>query len=344
MIKVSVIIPLYNAEKYLGVCLDSLLIQTLRDFEVIVVDDCSTDNSVAVAESYLEKFGGRLKIIDLPENTGSASLPRNEGLRFSRGEYVLFMDNDDLLLVNALEELYALAEKFRADVVYMERGFLCGEESLPEKFTEAAWDKKNSAQDAPTLEPDDLNERLGKFLQTGYGWAPWEKFLRRDFLLANRIEFPPVKISEDVLWTFKVVCLAKNFLRVPNRLYVYRSVKNSWSRIKREPADEIKFRLDPLINGLDYLDAFLHESEFFALNPARRFDVTNFFVKMQVAGMLGALKNLSRYELYELIHGEFSDGKHAALIANLLVFVNFYRNKSLEGFNSQRNLMNLSKI
>ena len=59
--KVSVIIPVYNAEKYLGVCLESLLIQTLTDFEVIVVDDCSTDNSVAVAESYLEKFGGRLK-------------------------------------------------------------------------------------------------------------------------------------------------------------------------------------------------------------------------------------------------------------------------------------------
>ena len=63
--KVSVIIPMFNAEKYLAVCLESLLIQTLQDFEVIVVDDCSTDNSVAIAENYLEKFGGRLKIIAL---------------------------------------------------------------------------------------------------------------------------------------------------------------------------------------------------------------------------------------------------------------------------------------
>ena len=328
--KVSVVIPLYNAEKYLSVCLDSLLIQTLKDFEVIVVDDRSTDASLAVAESYLERFGGRLKVIALPENTGSASVPRNEGLRFSRGEYVLFMDDDDLLLVNALAELYAAAEKFRADIVYMEQGFLCGEESLPETFTHAAWDKKNSAQAAPTLEPNDLNARIEKFLQTGYGWAPWEKFLRRDFLIANRIEFPRVKISEDVLWTFKVVCLAKTFVRVLNRLYVYRSVKNSWSRIRRAPADEIKFLLDPLINGLEYLDTVLNEFNFFARNPARRFDVTNFFVKMQVAGMLEALEKLDRRELYELLHGTFADGRHAALIANLLIFMDFYRNKSLE--------------
>ena len=326
--KISVIIPLYNAEKYLGVCLESLLIQTLNDFEVIVVDDCSTDASLAVAESYLERFGGRLKIVTLPQNTGNASAPRNVGLKFSRGEYVYFMDNDDLLLVNALETLCALAENFRADVVYMERGFVCGEEIFPETFTPAAWDKNPAAIDKPALEPDDLSRRVEKFLRTGYGWAPWTKLLRRDFLIANRIEFPRVQIAEDVLWTFKVICAAGKFLRVPNRLYVYRSVKNSWSRIKRAPADEIKFRLDPLITGLDFLDACMDENNFFARKPNCRFEVTNFFVKMQLAGMLGALEKLNRCELYDLLHGAFD--RHAALTANLLVFVNFYRNKYLE--------------
>jgi len=328
--KISVIIPLYNAEKYLGVCLESLLIQTLTDFEVIVVDDRSTDASNAVAESYLERFGGRLKIVTLPENTGNASAPRNTGLKFSRGEYVYFMDNDDLLLVNALEGLYALAEYFRADVVYMERGFVCGEEIFPETFTASAWDKNPFAIDKPALEPDDLSRRVEKFLRTGYGWAPWTKLLRRDFLIANRIDFPRVQIAEDVLWTFKIICAAGKILRVPNQLYVYRSVKNSWSRIRRAPADEIKFRLDPLIKGLDYLDACLDEDKFFAENPKYRFEVTNFFVKMQIAGMLGALEKLNRCELYELLHGALADDKHAALIANLLVFVNFYRNKYLE--------------
>ena len=323
--KVSVIIPAFNAEKYLVDCLGSLLAQTLQDFEVIVVDDCSTDNSLHVAENFLEHFSGRLKIISLPKNTGSGAIPRNEGLKFSRGEYIFFMDDDDLLLNNALEELYKLAETFRADVVYMERGFLL----KGENFIAAAWDKQNLLLKEPKLESENLSERIEKFLQTGYGWAPWNKFLRRDFLIANEINFPRVKISEDVLWSFKVICLAKNFLRVSNSLYVHRSLKNSWSQIKRDPADEIKFWLDPLVNGLNYLDKFIDGLNFFVQNPDYRLDVINFFFKMQVAGMLGALKNLSRYELYKIIHSEFG-GKHAALIANLFVVMNFYRDKFLE--------------
>lgn len=323
--KVSVIIPLFNAQNYLAACLGSLLAQTLKDFEVIVVDDCSTDSSLAVAESFLEKFGGRLKIISLPTNTGNASAPRNEGLRFSRGQYVFFMDDDDLIAPNALEILCQLAENFRADVVYMERGFLLNGGNL----IAAAWDKKNLRLDMPTLEPENISERVENFLRTSYGWAPWTKFLRRDFLIANEITFPRVKISEDVLWTFKVICLAENFLRVPNQLYVCRSVNNSWSRIKREPADEIKFWLDPLVKGLNYLDDFMAH-DFFSRNPNYRFEVTNFFVKMQVAGMLAALKNLNHYQLYGIIHETFSDSKHAALIANLFVVMNFYRDKFLE--------------
>ena len=323
--KISVVIPLYNAEKYLGACLDSLRNQTFTDFEVIVVDDYSTDASSDVADSYLEKFGGRLKVITMPTNTGNPSIPRNEGLKFSRGEYVYFMDNDDLLVKNALETLYTCAEAYNADVVYMNQGYLL----VSDRCKTVAWDKGNSSIDKPTLESNDLNERIKNFLQTNYGWAPWTKFLRRDFLIANKIDFPQVKISEDVLWTFKVICLAENLLRIPNQLYICRSVENSWSRIKRKPSDEIKFWLDPMIKGLDYLDDFMDELHFFAQNPNYRFDVTNFFVKMQVAGMLEALKNLNRYELYEIIHKEF-DGKHAALIANLFVFMNFYRDKLLE--------------
>ena len=325
--KISVIIPVFNAEKFLRECLESLLIQTFTDFEVIVVDDCSTDSSTTIAESFLENFGGRLKIISLPTNTGNASIPRNEGLRFSRGEYIFFMDNDDLLINTALETLYNYAKNYRTDIVYTGQGFICDEDSR--NVTKVFWTPPEFALDKVVMESDDISKRLEIFLNKGYGVTPWTKFLRRDFLITNKINFPRVKISEDVLWTFKVICLAENFLRVPNQLYVYRSVENSCSRVKRELADEIKFWLDPLIKGLDYLDDFMDELNFFAQNPNYRFEVTNFFVKMQVAGMLGALKNLNRYELYEVIHREF-DGKHAALIANLFVVMNFYRDKFLE--------------
>ena len=331
MIKISVIIPVYNDEKYLAACLESILAQTFQDFEVLIVDDCSTDNSCAVAESFLEKFSGRLKIISLPINTGNASIPRNEGLRFSRGEYVFFMDNDDLIVDKALETLYKFAEDFRADVVYMEQGFICDEEKISEdNFTKVSWTPPKFVCNKVTMENNDITERLKNFLDMVYGVTPWTKFIRRDFLIANKINFPRVKISEDVLWSFKVICSAENFLRVPNRLYVWRSVENSLSRIKREPADKIKFWLNPLVEGLNYLDDFMDELDFFNQNPDCRFEVTNFFVKMQIAGMLGALKNLKHYELYKIIRNEFASSKHAALIANLFLFMNYYRNKSLE--------------
>ena len=297
----------------------------MQDFEVIIVDDCSTDSSLAVANSFFEKFGERLKIISLEKNTGNPSVPRNKGLSFSRGEYVFFMDNDDLITPNAFKLLCNYAEKFRADVVYMERGFLLDGENI----ISANWDKNSSKISIPTLENQNIAARIENFIQTAYGWAPWTKFLRRDFLIANEIAFPLVKISEDVLWTFKVICLAENFLRIPDQLYICRSRINSWSRIRRNPPDEIKFWLDPLVKGLDYLDDFM-KRDFFNQNPNLRFDVTNFFVKMQIAGMLNALKNLNRCQLYEIVHESFSDSKHAALIANLFVVMNFYRDRFLE--------------
>lgn len=104
---ISVIIPLYNAEKYLSDCLDSLLDQTFSDFEIIVVDDCSTDNSVAIVESYAPKFNGRLILTATKKNSGNAGYTaRNKGFLFSRGEYVFFMDADDMIIETALEELY----------------------------------------------------------------------------------------------------------------------------------------------------------------------------------------------------------------------------------------------
>ena len=137
--KVSVIIPMYNAEKYLSVCLESLLIQTFQDFEVIIVDDCSTDNSLAIAESFLERFGGRLKIISLEENTGSGAVPRNVGFEHASGKYIFFMDNDDLLIDIALETLYNYAEKNLATIVCMSKYFSCDEEIVPKNLTEETW-------------------------------------------------------------------------------------------------------------------------------------------------------------------------------------------------------------
>ena len=121
---ISVIIPLYNAEEYLSECLDSILAQTFQDFEVIVVDDCSTDSSCEIVESYMPKFDGRLKLYHTPKNTGSGVIARNVGLSYASGEYVYNMDNDDVITKTALEEMHTLAKKYDADVVYCEKYYM----------------------------------------------------------------------------------------------------------------------------------------------------------------------------------------------------------------------------
>ena len=150
---ISIVIPLYNAEKYLVECLDSILAQTFQDFEVIVVDDCSIDGSRAIVENYFEKFGGRLKLSVMGKNSGSGALPRNKGLKLSRGEYIFFMDNDDLLTPTALEELYTVAKNFSADVVYLERHF---EASVDLNEIHVAGETLGK----PTLEAENLAERI----------------------------------------------------------------------------------------------------------------------------------------------------------------------------------------
>ena len=329
--KISVIVPVYNSEKFLPVCLESLAIQTLRDFEVIVVDDCSTDSSLAVAESFVERFDGRLKIFTLSANTGSGAVPRNVGLERACGDYVYFVDDDDLLIDNALETLYNFAEEYRADVVYMDCGFICGAEPVPAKITIAAWDANNIVE-VPTLETDEIAKRVQKFLDCQYRWPPWGKFLRRDFLIDNNIEFPRMVISEDIPWTFNLVCLAKKILRVPTPCYVQRNNNESMTRRTRSPESEIVFWINPLLTGVEYLNEFMNRREFFQLNPDARLQVLNLFVNIQFQHMTNALEESSVTEVYEIFLREFTaaGNPQAALTAYLLLMNNIYRNELIK--------------
>ena len=325
---VSVIIPVYNAEKYLGVCLESLLIQTLGDFEVIVVDDRSTDNSLAVAESYLERFGGRLKVITLPENTGSGAVPRNVGLEHAAGKYVFFADADDLLIDEAIETLCTCAEEYRADALYLEKCFMCDEELLPKDLKLAAWSRA-VIKDEFILEPYNLNERVRNLMSSHFYWPPWTKFARRDFLIDNAVTFPQMRIAEDAVWTIKVVCLAERLLRVPTPLYVHRENEASMMGRKRSPAEQIKFWISPLIHGLECLAEFMSGLEFFKQKPAVRLQMLNFFALMQLDNMSEALNELAPTTVYEIFLREFAkaDSTQPALIAYLLVMTNLYRNE-----------------
>ncbi len=298
--KVSVIIPACNAERYLGVCLESLLIQTLTDFEVIVIDDCSTDASPAVAENYLESFGRRMKIVMTETNSGSGAVPRNIGLEQASGEYVYFVEF-----------------------------FTCGAEPVSKNLELAAWCYTDSFVEEPTFETEDLAERVKKFLASKFCWAPWAKFIRRDFLIDNAITLPPMTIADDVVWTFKILCLAKRWLRVPMPLYVNRKNAASIMRRERTPEQMITFRTSPLITGLEVLDEFMREFDYFKKNPVVRLQVLNFFALMQIDNMRDALNALEPTEAYEIFLREFraAGTSQPALLAYLLTMNNLYRNE-----------------
>ena len=114
MIKVSVIIPVYNAEKYLEECLDSLLRQTFTDMEIICVDDGSTDSSAEILKRFQEK-DRRIRVL-FQENQ-YAGIARNNGMKIAQGEYLLFLDADDFFEDTLLEKIYSQGKKMGADIV-----------------------------------------------------------------------------------------------------------------------------------------------------------------------------------------------------------------------------------
>jgi len=115
MIKVSVIIPIYNVGKYLKRCLDSVCNQTLKDIEIICVDDCSTDDSALIAAEYAKNYSN-LIFRALEKNQG-VSVARNLGLSLAKGEYVAFVDSDDQVDLDFYEKLYERAKEVNADMV-----------------------------------------------------------------------------------------------------------------------------------------------------------------------------------------------------------------------------------
>ena len=114
MFKVSVILPIFNGEKYISKCLDSLLAQNFEDFEIIIVDDGSTDNTLSICQSY-RKESYKVRLFT-QENQG-VSVARNFGLKNSRGEYVIFVDVDDFVAADYLSSLVKVAEETAADIV-----------------------------------------------------------------------------------------------------------------------------------------------------------------------------------------------------------------------------------
>lgn len=343
---VSVIIPMYNAEKYISECLDSILTQTFTNFEVIVVDDCSTDSSYSIVESYTEKFGGRLKLAKLKKNSGGAPVPRNRGIRIASGEYFFFMDADDALMPNGLEVLYAAAKNYDVDVVHCEKWYQAQDESVStdKNFLTLTTRNKVDTIDSPIFETDDLKERVNKMILGRFWWAPWGHFIRREFMLDNDLEFPKLNIADDMLFTILLYCSGGKIVTIPDALYVWRILETSHSNVEWPNIQAEKIlhrRVNDAFLGLQILDNFTKNFELFQKDLPCKYALMEFFLFKQMWHLRELYRRFSAITFDHLIRKEFTAiGNDPAVAAFLFGKMMMLDVQSLLSYNVHVNRFN----
>lgn len=214
MIKVSVVIPVYNVEKYIENCLDSVLNQTLTEIQVICVDDGSTDRSLEILKAY-EKKDQRVEI--LTQENRYAGVARNYGMEKATGKYIIFLDSDDFFEPEMLEELYNQAEKTEANIC------VCNGRTYNDQTGEVTdvshyLVKKQLPENNP-FNPEEIEDYLFQFTVP----APWNKLYRRDFLESHTLKFQEIKRTNDMYFTYMSFVCAEKIAIVDKRLLNYRT-------------------------------------------------------------------------------------------------------------------------
>ena len=216
--EISIVVPMYNVEKYVETCVNSILTQTFKDYELILIDDCSTDNTLEVVQKFNDP---RIKILKHIKNFGE-NASRNFGLNVSTGKYVYFMDSDDAIIPNTIETLYNAIEQSQSDIVHMNAYFEA--EQINDSNTGAFKTRKGFiGNPQPRFLSNDIHERIGKeYLQSGLQVMPWTKIQRRDFLHRNKLYFPEVILAGDVLFELSELLFAEKVQVIDACCYLYR--------------------------------------------------------------------------------------------------------------------------
>lgn len=246
---VSVIVPVYNTDKYLEECLESILNQTLKDIEIICIEDKSTDNSLQILKNYSKK-DDRIIILENESNRG-LSFNRNKGLDYAKGKYVSFIDSDDKLDVDAYEKLYNFIEENHQDFVIFN--------AMRFDDDGKKWNSELhniSISDNPITSTNILKNREFVFDSTA-----WNKFINKDFLLNSKIKFVEGRLYEDMLFSMELFCAADSVGVLPNIYYYWRvrtDNKNKSITQKYNNIENIKDRLfiineiNKLLNNEEY--------------------------------------------------------------------------------------------
>ena len=204
---VSIIVPIYNAEKYLDSCIQSVLRQTYTNWELILIDDGSTDKSGRIAEEY--GFADERITVFHQKNLG-VSLARNQGIDEATGNYVVFLDADDELIEDCLAKTVNIAEETNADVV---AGRSCENQELFQD--RIIWTAAEALENS-------LKDHL-------FTYSACAKLIRREFIGKTRFT-PDIRINEDSYFVFQLLCKQNVFVLTNDVIYFYRANSESSSR------------------------------------------------------------------------------------------------------------------
>ncbi|MEU9039641.1 bifunctional glycosyltransferase family 2 protein/CDP-glycerol:glycerophosphate glycerophosphotransferase [Streptomyces sp. NPDC048352] len=218
---VSVVVIVYNDAERLPTAVQSVLDQTLRGVEVVIVDDCSKDRSYAVAQELEAAHPGRVRAFRLPENSGGCGAPRNHGIRQATGSYVMFLDSDDVLERNACRNMLAAAERTGSDLV----SGMCVRVHLDNRWGKTTewypWIYSHTRTLESITEYPDL---------LVYDTLSTNKCYRRSFLLEQGLEFPVGIHYEDLLFSAQAYVAARRITLIPNHVYFWNVVEKAQSK------------------------------------------------------------------------------------------------------------------
>ncbi|WP_048015229.1 glycosyltransferase family 2 protein, partial [Rossellomorea marisflavi] len=223
MRKISVIIPVYNMEQSLEKCLQSIMTQTYKNIEIILVDDGSKDNSYKVC-CELSKRDSRIKVVRT-ENRGSGPA-RNTGIDMASGDYVYFPDADDILASNTLKRLSEIIEKKSYDLIVFgyqnvnSVGELLSEKSYPEKVI--AGEKIRSS----------YFSYISMTSPLGIQGAPWNKLFNLNLIREKQLYFPPLRRHQDDAFIGKYMCFVSNVCFIKDIFYTYNTndLSKEWDK------------------------------------------------------------------------------------------------------------------
>lgn len=225
---VSIIIPIYNVEKYLEKCIKSIINQTYRNLEIILINDGSTDESAKICEEY-KKLDNRIEFIN--KKNGGAASAKNEGLKMATGDYITFVDSDDFIEPDMIEYMVNTIKKYNSDIVQC-------------SFTNLYKNTEKIKQDTIVEQKISSKDFLALFLTKWDSSLFWNKLFKREII--ENVFFKEGRCIDDEFFTYKCVINSKSIVTSNKIVYNYRMRKSGLMKSKSSQKQILKDRVDYL--------------------------------------------------------------------------------------------------